>query len=434
MIKKLRKKFVITSILSVFVLLTTILLVINLVNFSLVTSDADKILDRMVSQGGAFQDAGMPNGTQSSEQPSGQPAEQAPNGENGSAFGRRDIGGNFDPNGPKGPNSPELSQTTRFFTVSFDESGNVVNAMVKVNVVSEEAAIDWARSLSDKSGGWTNTYYRYRVWKNGNTTSVTVIDQSRELLPSFRVLIASCVGEALGLVVSLIILIYVSKIVSDPVEKSDRKQKRFIEDAAYELKNPITSIDALRLSIEEKQGESQETQMIARETKRMAKVVQGLDTLLLIENSQEQVKKEIDLSALFNEIALGGREEAEKRGKSFVLNTQSGVSIKGDENALERLISISLKNAVDYSESKIEATLKREDERVVMEFTNDTKGLEDGPLDSVFERFWRSPEVKESGLDGAGLGLSVAKEIVSLHGGRIRAEIKNGDFILKVEL
>ena len=418
MIKKLRKKFIITSLLSVFTLLTTILLVINLVNFSLVASDADRILDRMVGEGGTFSDNSVPGGeTQNGDRP------QTPQ-EN-----------NFDPRGPKGPDSPELSQTTRFFTITFSQGGNVVNETIRMNAVNEETAVEWAKSLTDKKSGWTKTYYRYRVWQNGDTISVTVIDQSRELLPSYRVLIASCIGEAVGMLITLIVLIYVARIVSDPVEKSDRKQKRFIEDAAFELKNPIVAIDALRLTLEKKQGETQETQMIARETKHLTKVVQGLDTLLLIENASPKAQwKEIDLSQMMTETVSLNQSEAQKQEKIIDADIENGVTLTGDEAAVERLLSVSLKNAVDYAHSKVEVRLNKEDARVVMEFVNDTVGLEDGPLDSVFERFWRSPEVRESGLDGAGLGLSVAKEIVTLHGGRISAEIKDGLFRLKIEL
>ena len=237
------------------------------------------------------------------------------------------------------------------------------------------------------------------------------------------------------MLITLIVLIYVARIVSDPVEKSDRKQKRFIEDAAFELKNPIVAIDALRLTLEKKQGETQETQMIARETKHLTKVVQGLDTLLLIENASPKAQwKEIDLSQMMTETVSLNQSEAQKQEKIIDANIENGVMLTGDEAAVERLLSVSLKNAVDYAHSKVEVRLNKEDARVVMEFVNDTVGLEDGPLDSVFERFWRSPEVRESGLDGAGLGLSVAKEIVTLHGGRISAEIKDGLFRLKIEL
>lgn len=424
MIKKLRKKFIVTSLLSVFALLTTILLVINLVNFSLVAADADRILDQMIPQGGAFREGFVPGEEQNGI------GEEMPGAR--SATTRR---GDFGPNGPKGPDSPELSQTIRFFTVNFDGNGAVVNTTIKMSVVSEDTAIEWARMLANKKSGWSKTYYRYRVWENGDMISVTVIDQSRELLPSFRVLIASCVGEVVGLIVTLLALLSVAKVVTDPVEKSDRKQKRFIEDAAFELKDPIVSIDALRLAIEEKQGQSQETQMIARETGHLTKVVQGMDTLLLLEDeSIKRNRKEIDLSMMMNEIAAVRKSEAETQGKTFTLRVQDGVKIMGDETAIERLLSVSLKNAVEYAGSTIEASLFREGERIRMEFVNDTEGLEDGPLDSVFERFWRSPEVRERGLDGAGLGLSVAKEIVTMYGGRISAEVKDGYFRLKIEL
>lgn len=424
MIKKLRKKFIVTSLLSVFALLTTILLVINLVNFSLVAADADRILDQMIPQGGAFREGFVPGEEQNGI------GEEMPGAR--SATTRR---GDFGPNGPKGPDSPELSQTIRFFTVNFDGNGAVVNTTIKMSVVSEDTAIEWARMLANKKSGWSKTYYRYRVWENGDMISVTVIDQSRELLPSFRVLIASCVGEVVGLIVTLLALLSVAKVVTDPVEKSDRKQKRFIEDAAFELKDPIVSIDALRLAIEEKQGQSQETQMIARETGHLTKVVQGMDTLLLLEDeSIKRNRKEIDLSMMMNEIAAVRKSEAETQGKTFTLRVQDGVKTMGDETAIERLLSVSLKNAVEYAGSTIEASLSREGERIRMEFVNDTEGLEDGPLDSVFERFWRSPEVRERGLDGAGLGLSVAKEIVTMYGGRISAEVKDGYFRLKIEL
>ena len=420
MIKKLRKKFIITSLLSVFALLTVILFTINLVNFGLVTSDADRVLDQMIGQGGTFPD--MP-GEQNGEQNAGQPGNPA-NGKQS---------GDFNPRGPKGPDSPEIGQTTRFFTVNFDKDGAVVDSVLKMNITEEEA-VEWAKKLSDKKTGWTELYYRYRVWNSGDKIAVTVIDQSRELLPSFRVLIASCVGEVVGLIITLLVLIRVAKIVSDPVEKSDRKQKRFIEDAAFELKNPIVAIDALRLSLEEKQGESEETRLIAQETKHLTKVVQGLDTLLLIENASKKNRKEFDLSAMMKELINVGKAEAENIGKTFTFDVRDGIWFTGDESAVERLISVCVKNAVDYSHSTIEAKLNNEGERIVMEFVNDTVGTEDGPMDSVFERFWRSPEVRESGLDGAGLGLSVAKEIVDLHGGRIGAEVRNGLFRLKIEL
>ena len=419
MIKKLRKKFIIVSLLSVFALLTAILLVINLVNFSLVTDDADRVLEQMIVKGGGFPEGFIPGQNQGNGD-----LQNAPNAENGS----------FDPRGPKGPDSPELGKTTRYFTVTFDKEGTVVDTQMKISAVSENDAVEWARSLLNKKNGWSKTYYRYRVWQNGDNLSVTVIDQSRELLPSYRVLIASCVGEAVGLLVTFVVLLFVSKTVTEPVERSDRKQKRFIQDASFELKDPIVAIDASRETLEGRIGETEETALIAKEVGHLTKVVQGLDTLLLLEEPQKRERSEIDLSTLLNEAAAQYRSLMETHGKRLTLAVQDGVKLLGDPEAMEKLIGITLKNGSDYAETRFEVKLSQEGERVIMECVNDAPFLEDGPMDSVFERFYRSPEVRQSMPDGAGLGLSIAKEIVDLHGGRIRAEAKNGEFRLKIEL
>ena len=423
MIKKLRKKFILVSLLSVFALLTAISIVINFVNFSLVADDADRILSQMIVKGGEFPEGFVPGENQDQNNGGG------PNNT------EEENGGSFDPRGPKGPDSPELGQTTRYFTVTFDaETGDVTNVKMKINAVSREKAIEWARSLMKKKNGWSKTYYRYRVWTEEDRISVTVIDQSRELLPSYRVLIASCIGEFVGLFITFGVLIFVSKAVTDPVLQSDRRQKRFIQDASFELKNPIVAIDASREALETRVGKSEETSLISKEVRHLTKVVQGLDTLLLLEEPRSNARSEIDLSCLLSETAALYRAEMQSLNKEMNVRVQENVKLIGDPVAMEKLLSVLLKNGSDYAESRFEVNLSKEEERVILECVNDAEELTDGPLDTVFERFWRSPEVRQRVPDGAGLGLSIAKEIVDMHGGRIRAEAKNGEFRLKIEL
>jgi len=409
MINKLRKKFIITAMLSVFALLLVILSVINFVNFSIVSDEADKVLDRIIAGGGAFAQS-MPT----------------PGVEQGWREGNRP---------PIGPNSPELAATTRYFTVTFDQNGAATMVDMRMSAVDQAEAVAWAQTLSDGKGGWTRTYYRYRVWTDDMGTHVTVIDQNRELSPSYRVLIASAVGVGLGLVVTLLALVGISKAAVAPIEQSDRRQKRFIRDAAFEIKNPITIIDANRHILETRDGQSEETKAIDKEVKRLTRLVQGLDSLLLLEDvDDKQNFKAFDLSALTQELCGAYAKSFADSGKELKTHIGEHLEYFGDAMQIGELLDIALENALTYGKTHAMLDLAREGERLVLTIANDADLEEDGPLDSVFERFYRSEEVQRSGVVGTGIRLSVAKEIVDKHGGRIKAESKDGHFVLKVEL
>ena len=421
MITQLRKKFILTALLAVFGLLTVILLVINFVNFSLVSEDADRVLDHLVQQGGAFGDNWMPRDN------GGQPNPGDPQQPQGMPNGIR-------PQPNAGPDSPELGRTTRYFTVSFDKDGNVLGAQVQMNAVNETQAVQWAQSLAGNKGGWTRTYYRYRVWTDGGTTYVTVIDYSRELLPSYRVLIASLVGVAVGMVVSLLALLGIARVVVKPIEQSDRRQRRFIADAATELKTPIAVIDANRHILEMRHGEQEETTAIATEVGRLTRLVQGLDNLLVLEGPRHDNMADLDLSQLVSEVATPYIDLFAGAGKRLSLFITPSVHYKGDAMRLGEMVGYCLDNALHYSTTQAKLSLQCTDQRITMVFANDADGVVDGPLDSVFERLYRSEDVRQSGIEGAGLSLSIVRQIVEIHHGRIWAMGDHGNFVLKIEL
>ena len=74
-----------------------------------------------------------------------------------------------------------------------------------MSAVSEEEAETWARSLLNGTTGWTNMTYRYRVYEDGKQMVVTVIDQSRELWPCYRILIISVIGGAVFILISFLL-------------------------------------------------------------------------------------------------------------------------------------------------------------------------------------------------------------------------------------
>ena len=174
MIKKVKRKFILVSLLAVSILIVSILSVVNIVNFSLVTNDADRVIEMIKNEDNLFVGG------------------EIPVGESG-----LDIR-------PMGPSSPDMPGSMRFIKVSFDKNENVVKGIYKLAVVSEEEANAWAKELLTNGSGWTKTTYRFQVYNDGNNKTVIIVDESRELLPSFRVLTASVIGTLVVLLISLV--------------------------------------------------------------------------------------------------------------------------------------------------------------------------------------------------------------------------------------
>lgn len=95
-----------------------------------------------------------------------------------------------------------------------------------------------------------------------------------------------------------------------------------------------------------------------------------------------------------------------------------------------------MKNAASYSSPGTVITIRAEEkeDRICISFENEGKTIPKQKLDSIFEKFYRLDDSRSTEKGGAGLGLAIAKEIVSLHGGRILAESKDGRTVFKVEL
>jgi len=422
---KARKQFILYAMLSVFILLTLLLGVLNAVNFTMVAEDADKITEMLSQGGGEFTEnmdgLGMGGQSQNDQmQMQGDPSQSGQGNQGGFQDGGRI--------GPMGLNSPEISESIRHFTVAFDDSGSAEVIAYKMSAVSEEEAVEWARSLLDRQTGWTKTTYRFRVYEQDGKTYVTVIDQGRELTPSYRILVISAVGEVIMLGISTWFLIYISRKLFKPLEEADRKQRRFIQDVEQEFKVPLTVLNADTELIEKEHGVSKTTESIRRQVRKMSALVKRLSSLTFYEEAS-QTRTEVDLSALLKEEIEKQRKNIEDAGMDLQLDIQDGLTMTCGKEAIRQVFAEMTGNVAVYGKDHAAISMKKNDERITVSFSNGTE-LPDQNAEGVFDRFVRLDNAKD--LPGDGLGLSYVREIVRNHDGRCSARIEGGVFTATV--
>ncbi len=395
---KVRRKLVISAMAALLILLTGLLAVINVINFALVAEDADRITETIAEGGGEFGDQ-MKNG----EEPV--------------------IGGRT---GPMGPDSPETPFTARFFTVRFDKNGKAETVAHNISAFSEDEAVEIASGLAgEKRTGWVMTSYRFRVFKKGGDTYVTVVDQGRELTPSYRILTVSVIGEAAVLIVCFIFLSAFSKRLTRPFEEANRKQKKFIGEAEAAIKVPLTVIGADVEVIERTSGHTDRTASIRRQVGKMTEITKRLRTMSLIDGEQAVC----DLSAAVKRAALESADSFSVRGVAFDLDAEDGVKTDADAEAVSKAVTELFENAAKFSKTRASAALKRDGDRVTLTVTNDAD-LPDGPAEQAFDRFVRLPNA--GGVPGDGIGLCTVREAVREAGGRVSAFCSGGEFTVRV--
>ncbi|MBQ7161730.1 MAG: HAMP domain-containing histidine kinase [Clostridia bacterium] len=407
---KAEKKFRLYAILVIFVLLTTLLAVINGVNFTMAAGDADVLTQTLADKQGSFEHKeNAPGGTQP----------------------RQDQQKNKDFRmGPMGPDSPEMNASLRYFTVAFSENGEKAETVAfRISAVTEEEAKEWASGLLKQDTGWTRGTYRYRVYKDHGVTYVTVIDQGRELLPSFRILIISAIGEVMVLVIGWFVLLAIGRRIYAPLEEADRKQKNFIANANKEFRIPLTVIDGNTELAERIYGPDDRTRSTHRQVAKMNELVDKLGSVGIFDE-ENMSAAEISLS---DQLTAALDREAENffaRGVALTAEIAPDVTVKADPEGMSKLTDELVGNALKFALTKAHFRLNSENGSVLLEASNDTD-LPDGPADQAFDRFTTLENAKEG---GAGLGLSYVKQTVKAHNGRATAAVAGGTFTIRITL
>jgi two-component system sensor histidine kinase VanS len=113
-----------------------------------------------------------------------------------------------------------------------------------------------------------------------------------------------------------------------------------------------------------------------------------------------------------------------EKGLCWALSLPPAMEIVCDPDKLERVFDNLIRNAIHYCcrDTAISVTAEAASDAVTLRFTNSGRTIPAEKLDRLFEQFYRMDSSRTSETGGAGLGLAIAREIVTLHGGSLRAE------------
>ena len=203
------------------------------------------------------------------------------------------------------------------------------------------------------------------------------------------------------------------------LERSVRRQQRFVADASHELRTPLT-----RMRTELEVDESDPAGADAGATRRsQLEEIAGLqrmieDLLLLARSDADTTNRRSELVDL-DDIVL---EEIRALGHSAITVDASGVSaaqVAGDPDALRRVVRNLIDNARRHANTTVDVELSEVGTQATLIVSDDGPGIPAERRSDVFERFARLDESRTGGAGRAGLGLAIVHDIVTRHNGTI---------------
>jgi signal transduction histidine kinase len=207
--------------------------------------------------------------------------------------------------------------------------------------------------------------------------------------------------------------------------ETDRLRRDLVANVSHELRTPIGALQALLENVIEgvSEADPETLRAMLAQTRRLGRLVTQLLDLSRLEAGEQPFDiRSFPVREVLENAAREARLHAPE-GVVFSIDAPAGLRAQGDPERIHQVVMNLLENAVRYSPRPGHVALRasRGDRTITLEVEDEGPGIAEDDLERVFERFYRG-DGSESDGGGAGLGLAIARWIVDLHGGTIRAE------------
>jgi len=251
-------------------------------------------------------------------------------------------------------------------------------------------------------------------------------------------------ARSLRLTLTLIVVVMISAIglgslliVSDLKSqlRLARQKTDFVSNVSHELKTPLTSIRMFsELLAEGKAADENERRqflgIINTEASRLTRLINNvLDFARMERGDNHYLFERCDLSRIVNETVAACRPQLEARGMSVNVSTPATpIEVRGDRDALAQVLVNLLSNAEKYSADgrEVSVALSTAGHTAEIRVLDRGPGVPRGCEERIFDQFFRAHDSLSGGVQGCGLGLTLARQIARAHGGDVRYERRSG--------
>ena len=198
------------------------------------------------------------------------------------------------------------------------------------------------------------------------------------------------------------------------LEASVDRQRRFVADAAHEMRTPLAGMTT---TLEVARTHPQTSQTLVGDLlaghRRLARLVNDLLILAAVDGQAPQRAEPVDLAGVITDCSRRPAPD----GITLCLGYLDRVFVLGDETQLSRVVSNLVDNALRYAASAVELSMRQDGGHAVISVSDDGPGIPAADRSRIWERFARLDDDRSRASGGSGLGLAMVRELTVAHGG-----------------
>ena len=216
-------------------------------------------------------------------------------------------------------------------------------------------------------------------------------------------------------------------------EQAEQRKKELVVYLAHDLKTPLTSVIGYLTLLRDEQQISEELRekylsISLEKAERLEDLINEFFEITRFNLSNITLEyRRVNLTRLLEQLTYEFKPMFIEKNLECILEAVPDVSIRCDVDKMQRVFDNLLRNAVNYSFENgiIHITVSQDEKSMRLLFSNQGNTIPKEKLGRIFEQFYRLDSSRSTKSGGAGLGLAIAKEIVELHGGEIKARSEN---------